>query len=72
MRIEIAGKNYLVVRAQGSEHAPVIWRLHSEEGESYYVCRLADGTIQCDCAAAVFGSSGMCKHWRGLATQGLI
>ena len=52
--ILIAGQTYRPQRVAGTELAPVQWRLTRlrpplEDGP-YYVCRLADGSTQCDCA----------------------
>ena len=54
MLVLIAGQTYRPERVVGTELAPVQWRLTRlrpplEDGP-YYVCRLADGSTQCDCA----------------------
>ena len=52
--ILIAGQTYRPQRVAGTELAPIQWRLTRLrpplENGPYYVCRLADGSTQCDCA----------------------
>ena len=81
--IAIAGQTYCTVRVAGTELAPVQWRLTRlhpplEDGP-YYVCRLADGSIQCDCAEWIYqiAENGdrrktHCKHLAALAALGWI
>jgi hypothetical protein len=70
-------------QAAGTELAPVQWRLTRlhpplDDGP-YYVCRLADGSTQCDCAEWTYqiaenGDSRKthCKHLAALAALGWI
>ena len=81
--IAIAGRTYCTARVAGTELAPVQWRLTRlhpplEDGP-YYVCRLADGATQCDCAEWIYqiaenGDSRKthCKHLAALAALGWI
>ncbi len=81
--IAIAGQTYCTARVAGTELAPVQWRLTRlhpplEDGP-YYVCRLADGATQCDCAEWIYqiaenGHSRKthCKHLAALAALGWI
>jgi hypothetical protein len=81
--IAIGGQTYCTARVAGTELAPVQWRLTRlhpplEDGP-YYVCRLADGTTQCDCAEWIYqiAENGddrktHCKHLAALATLGWI
>ncbi len=81
--IAIAGQTYCTARVAGTELAPVQWRLTRlhpplEDGP-YYVCRLADGATQCDCAEWIYqiaenGDSrkAHCKHLAALAALGWI
>jgi hypothetical protein len=81
--ITIAGQTYGAARVAGTEPAPVQWRLTRlnpplEDGP-YYVCRLADGATQCDCAEWIYqiAENGdrrhtHCKHIAALAALGWI
>jgi hypothetical protein len=81
--IAIAGQTYCTAQVAGTELAPVQWRLTRlnpplEDGP-YYVCRLADGATQCDCAEWIYqiaenGDSRKthCKHLAALAALGWI
>jgi hypothetical protein len=81
--ILIGGKTYRPQRVAGTELAPVQWRLTRlrpplEHGP-YYVCRLADGTTQCDCADWTYQiaetnrvRTSRCKHLDALAALGWI
>ncbi len=81
--VVIAGQTYCAQRVEGTELAPIQWRLTRlhpplEDGP-YYVCRLADRTTQCDCAEWIYqiaenGDSRKthCKHLAALATLGWI
>ena len=81
--ILIAGKTYRPQRVAGTELAPVQWRLTRlrpplEHGP-YYVCRLADGSTQCDCADWTYQIAetnrvrkSRCKHLDALAALGWI
>ena len=76
--ILIAGQTYRPQRVAGTELAPVQWRLTRLrpplENGPYYVCRLADGSTQCDCADWTYQiaetnrvRTARCKHltrWR--------
>jgi hypothetical protein len=81
--ILIAGQTYRSQRVQGTELAPIQWRLTRLnpplENGPYYVCRLASGSIQCDCAdwtyqIAETGNTRRqhCKHLHALAALGWI
>jgi hypothetical protein len=81
--ILIAGKTYRPERVAGTELAPVQWRLtrlHPPlENGPYYVCRLADGSTQCDCASWTYQiaetdkvRTSRCKHLHALAALGWI
>jgi hypothetical protein len=83
--LAIGDKQYDASRVdEHSVEVPVIWCLAPLDspplddpdidgiGDPYYVCRFADGTIQCDCADFAFGDKPVCKHWRALAGLGLI
>jgi hypothetical protein len=74
----IAGQTYRSQRVSGTELAPIQWRLtrlHTPlEDGPYYVCRLADGSTQCDCAEWTYriaetenGRKTHCKHLAALA-----
>jgi hypothetical protein len=81
--ILIGGKTYRPQRVAGTELAPVQWRLTRlrpplEHGP-YYVCRLADGSTQCDCADWTYqiaesqrARTSRCKHVEALAALGWI
>ena len=79
--IPIAGKTYRVLRVAGTPLAPLLWRLTRlhpplQDGP-YYVCRLLDGTTQCDCAdwtyeLAEADPPGLCKHLRALTALGWL
>jgi hypothetical protein len=81
--VPIAGQTYRAQKVNGSELAPVQWRLtrlHPPlENGPYYACRLADGATQCDCAEWVYqiagnpdGRESQCKHLAALADLGWI
>jgi len=81
--IAIAGQTYCTEPVAGTEPAPVQWRLTRlqpplDDGP-YYVCRLADGSTQCDCAEWIYriAENGnchkpYCKHLAALAALGWI
>jgi hypothetical protein len=81
--ITIAGQTYRTQRVTGTALAPVQWRLTRlhpplEDGP-YYVCRLASGSTQCDCAEWTYliaesGNcrKGHCKHLAALVALGWI
>lgn len=79
--VPIGGQTYRVERIRGTDLAPVQWRLTRlsaplEDGP-YYVCRLADGLVQCDCADWIYqvaenGSRSLCKHITALASLGWL
>lgn len=83
MLILIAGKTYRPQRVAGTDLAPVQWRLSRlrtplEHGP-YYVCRLADGSTQCDCADWTYqiaessrARTSRCKHLEALVALGWI
>ncbi len=78
--IPIAGKTYRVEAIEGTPLAPVqfrLTRLPALEDGPYYVCRLADGSTQCDCAEWIYQvadnpGAPPCKHLAALATLGWI
>jgi hypothetical protein len=81
--VAIAGQTYCTQRVAGTELAPVQWRLTRllpplKDGP-YYVCRLADGSTQCDCAEWTYQIAensdrrqSHCKHLAALAALGWI
>ena len=79
----IAGQTYRSQRVQGTELAPIQWRLTRLnpplENGPYYVCRLATGSTQCDCADWTYQIAETnnthrqhCKHLHALAALGWI
>ena len=81
--ILIAGQTYRPQRVAGTELAPIQWRLTRLrpplENGPYYVCRLADGSTQCDCANWTYQIAGTnkvrasrCKHLAALTALGWI
>lgn len=69
--LAIAGKTYRVERIVGTELAPRqfrLTRLPLKEDEPYYVCRLRNGSTQCDCAEWTYRIAesdlpgARCKH----------
>jgi hypothetical protein len=81
--VVIAGQTYRTQRVAGTELAPTQWcltRLHPPLDDGpYYVCRLADGSTQCDCADWTYQIAGNgdrakphCKHLAALAALGWI
>jgi hypothetical protein len=79
--ILIAGQTYRPQRVAGTELAPIQWRLTRLrpplENGPYYVCRLADGSTQCDCANWTYqiadrGRTARCKHLIAMAALGWI
>jgi hypothetical protein len=81
--ILIAGQTYRPQRVVGTELAPVQWRLTRLrpplENGPYYVCRLADGSTQCDCADWIYQiaetdkvRTAQCKHLVALTALGWI
>jgi hypothetical protein len=79
----IAGQTYCTRRVVGTALAPIQWwvaRLHPPLDDGpYYVCRLADGATQCDCAEWTYhiaGNDGSrerhCKHLAALRALGWI
>ncbi len=79
--IPIAGQTYRALRVAGTPLAPLLWRLTRlhpplDDGP-YYVCRLRDGTTQCDCAEWIYqlaetSPHALCKHLGALAALGWI
>jgi hypothetical protein len=81
--ILITGQTYRCQRVQGTELAPTQWRLTRLnpplENGPYYVCRLAGGSTQCDCADWTYqiaetanARKSHCKHLRSLSALGWI
>jgi len=79
--IPIGGRAYEVARVEGTEIAPVQWRINrltpALEHGPYYVCRLQDGSTQCDCAEWTYRLDTTdphfaCKHLAALAALGWI
>jgi hypothetical protein len=78
--ITIGGRTYRVEPIAGPEPAPVQWRLTrlpALEDGPYYVCRLRDGSTQCDCAEWIYQidghvPGGRCKHLAALAELGWL
>ncbi|MGO9913389.1 MAG: hypothetical protein ACLQIB_01560 [Isosphaeraceae bacterium] len=81
--VSIAGQTYRTEKVVGTEAAPIQWRLTRllpplDHGP-YYVCRLADGLTQCDCADWIFQIAESvdcrkthCKHLAALSALGWI
>jgi hypothetical protein len=83
--LPIAGRTYRAQRVAGTTLAPVQWRLTRlspplEDGP-YFVCRLRDGSTQCDCAEWTYqiadadrppDDADACKHLAALAALGWI
>jgi hypothetical protein len=81
--VSIAGQTYHTEQVVGTEAAPIQWRLTRllpplDHGP-YYVCRLADGLSQCDCAdwtyqisESVESRKTHCKHLAALSALGWI
>jgi len=81
--VAIAGQTYRTEPVVGTEAAPIQWRLTRllpplDHGP-YYVCRLADGLTQCDCAdwtyqiaESVDSRKTHCKHLAALSALGWI
>jgi hypothetical protein len=81
--ITIAGQTYRAQQVTGTELAPTQWRLtrlHPPlDHGPYYVCRLADGSTQCDCAEWIYQIADhgddhktQCKHIVALCALGWI
>jgi hypothetical protein len=81
--ILINGQAYRLQRVAGTELAPIQWRLTRLnpplDNGPYFVCRLADGSTQCDCADWTYQiaqpdcpSRVHCKHLAALAAVGWI
>ncbi len=79
--IPIGGQTYRVQAVAGTPLAPVQWRLTRLnpplDNGPYYVCRLHDGSTQCDCAEWIYHLEGTtrfahCKHLAALAALGWI
>ncbi len=79
----IGGKTYCAQRVAGTPLAPIQWRLTRPnpplEDGPYYVCRVAGGATQCDCAEWTYqvaengdGPASYCKHIAALASLGWI
>ena len=78
--IPIGGKTYRAEKIAGTVLAPTQWRLSRlspplEHGP-YYVCRLRDGSLQCDCAEWTYRDDNApprpCKHLAGLSALGWL
>ncbi len=81
--ILIDGQAYRAERVAGPELAPLQWRLDrlrpALDFGPYYACRLADGSLQCDCAGWYYRDDEpdpipepACKHLAGLRSLGWI
>jgi hypothetical protein len=81
--ILIGGKTYRIEAVAGTNLAPVQWRLTRLnpplDAGPYYICRLADGSIQCDCAEWTYriaetnhAQDACCKHVAALSALGRI
>jgi hypothetical protein len=79
----IEGTTYRAQQVPGTELAPIQWRLtrlHPPlENGPYYVCRLAGGSTQCDCAEWTYriaetdaSRQKYCKHLAALVSLGWI
>ncbi len=82
--VSVYGHTYLCEQAEGTALAQIQWRMgrvETAEGYTgpYFACRLADGTMQCDCADWTYrvalspsATVAHCKHLRALASLGRI
>ncbi|MFO0956573.1 MAG: hypothetical protein U0800_03790 [Isosphaeraceae bacterium] len=81
--VPIRGRTYHVEPIQGTALAPIQWRVArlstaDEEGHDgpYHACRLADRTMQCDCAEWTFRDEDRpgpgCKHLKALEALGWL
>lgn len=78
--IVILGRTFGVASVPGTPLAPIQWRLARVqpplEFGPYYVCRLADGSVQCDCAEWVYREEAPggtpCKHITALKSLGWL
>jgi hypothetical protein len=79
--LAIAGRTYRAEPVPGTADAPAIWRLThlaaGTDGDPYFVCRLDDGTMQCDCGEWTFhvmhvDDAPPCKHLVALRALGWI
>jgi hypothetical protein len=81
--ISITGQTYRAEQVTGTDAAPTQWRitrlLPPLDHGPYYVCRLADGLTQCDCAdwtyqiaESIDGRKTHCKHLAALFALGWI
>jgi hypothetical protein len=79
----IAGQTYRYQAVPGTDLAPMQWRLTRLNSPlvhgPYYICQLADGSTQCDCAEWTYriaetGNTrrNQCKHIGALAALGWI
>jgi hypothetical protein len=79
----INGQTYRPERVIGTELAPIQWRLNRLrpplDNGPYYICRLADGSTQCDCANWTYqiaqttqSHESRCKHIEALQSLGWI
>lgn len=78
--IVIAGKTYRAQEIPGSVLVSSLWRLtqlpHSET-EPYYVAKLRDGSLRCDCAEWIYRvaenpEASPCKHLDALGSLGWL
>jgi hypothetical protein len=78
--VAIGGGTYRVESVPGTDLARVIWRLTrlpDPDDGPYYVGRLADGSVHCDCAGWIYqddepAGPRPCKHLKALAALGWI
>ena len=77
--IVVAGRTYRVERLAGTPEAPAIYRLSrlpARDDGPLYLCRLADGSTQCDCAEWTYQiadrSPDDCKHLASLTALGWL
>ncbi len=76
----VGGKTYRLEAVEGTPSAPRQWRLvpiPAQKGGHYYVCRLATGETQCDCAHWTYrvhqvNGAQPCKHLQALGNLGLL
>ncbi len=81
--VSITGQTYRTEQVVGTDAAPTQWRLTRllaplDHGPDY-LCRLADGSTQCDCADWIYqiaenvnGRKTQCKHLAALSALGWI
>lgn len=72
--ITIGDHEYVVAQPREQGEAKLCFCLMKDGDTSttYWLCQLADGTIECDCAHSAFSDIDFCKHFHALAEAGLL